>query len=157
MPRPAIRVGVSELDDALGVVHQQHQPARAGLAAQVDDAAQRRVVMRRFADLHELDAAVEVIDQLLVTIVIPPLDREVELPPDTSSQCGNTAPKDPSTAATTPFLRRRRGLPRVGDAMRRPSRSFRYDGSHTEMAQCDRLVNERVVAVDDLTSRRLTA
>ena len=55
------------------MMYQAHQLAHAGLAAQIKHPAQLRVMVARLAYLDKEDAAVEVIDHLLVTLVRPPL------------------------------------------------------------------------------------
>ena len=64
---------------ALGVMDQPDQLPQIGLAAQIDDAAQRTMLVARLPDLDEQDALGEVIDDTLIALVIPPFDGEVPL------------------------------------------------------------------------------
>ena len=53
--------------------------AQRGLPAQVDDALQRRMMVAVLAHLDEVEAALEVVDDLLIARGRPPLDGVVEL------------------------------------------------------------------------------
>lgn len=67
-------------ENAVGVIHQLHKLAEAGFANEIGHPFQRRMPMPRFAALHVLDVAAEMIDHLLEAIGIPPLGSEVVLP-----------------------------------------------------------------------------
>lgn len=60
-------------------VHQEHQLPEIGLSAQVDHAVERRMMMRRFPNLDELNAVAKSIHDLLIPLRRPPFDCVVEL------------------------------------------------------------------------------
>ena len=66
-------------DCTLGVVHQAHQLPQRRLAAEVDDTVEWRMMVRRLTDLHKLYPSAKVVDDLLISSRIPPLDGEVVL------------------------------------------------------------------------------
>jgi hypothetical protein len=65
--------------DALRMVNEPHQLPQTGLPAQIDDFLKTRVMMLIVSDLHELNFAAEMINDLLVTPRLPPLDGRVIL------------------------------------------------------------------------------
>ena len=66
-------------EHALGVIDQPHELAQVGLAAQIDDVFQGRMMMSDFAHLDEEHAVSEMIDDVLVASPVPPLDGVVKL------------------------------------------------------------------------------
>src|SRR5436190_4679570 len=65
-------------EHTLRVVHQANQLTEVSTAAQVHDIFQRRMVMANFADLNEQDFPAKMVDDLLVTAPVPPLDRVIK-------------------------------------------------------------------------------
>jgi len=65
--------------NALRMMDQVYELAHGGLASQIDSATQPRMKVLGCPDLNELNPACEVIDDRLITIDIPPLDRYVAL------------------------------------------------------------------------------
>lgn len=66
-------------DGAVGVVHQTDELADVRLSHQIDDSREPRMPVIGLSALHELDAAPEMIDNLLIACRVPPLGGEIEL------------------------------------------------------------------------------
>jgi hypothetical protein len=64
-------------DYALRVVHQTYHLAYICLSDQVDYVVKRRMFVFSSADLHELDSALEVVDNLLVALGTPHLRSKI--------------------------------------------------------------------------------
>jgi hypothetical protein len=66
-------------DGSYCMMHETNQLSEGGLAAKIDHSCKGRVVVRRLADLDELNAASKVSHDLLMPIGIPPLDGVIAL------------------------------------------------------------------------------
>ncbi len=64
-------------NNAAGVMHEPHKLPDVGPGDQVDRAVHARMIMPRFAALHKLDSAGEMVDDALITRRVPPLGRKV--------------------------------------------------------------------------------
>ena len=62
------------------MVNEAHQLPQIGAVAQVDYAIERRMVVEALADLDELDAAAEVVDNILIALWIPPFRSKIVFP-----------------------------------------------------------------------------
>ena len=60
--------------DPVAVVRKAHHIPQTGAAPQIRHTLKRRMIMPRFPDLNKMNAAVELIDHLLITAAAPPFN-----------------------------------------------------------------------------------
>lgn len=90
---------------ALRVIHQPDEFAVGGAATQVDDAVEGGMVVVILAHLHEEQPVAEVVDDGLVSLRGPPLDRVVELAARGEQPEGRAVPLERLDLAEPVFLR----------------------------------------------------
>jgi len=81
-------------EHTLRVMDQTHQFTQVRLSAQVNDPIQFGMVVPRLPDLDELNPATKMIDDLLITLRLPPLDGNVMFPTGGDNPEGRVLARD---------------------------------------------------------------